>query len=69
MRLELEHFRLQTWGKNAGIASGSLPPSLLEIHPLICERLNRIEWLLTATDELKRSYGLTVADATALRFD
>jgi hypothetical protein len=58
LKLELERFRLQTWGTNAGVSSGTLESSLLPVSDLITQQLKLIENLFKDASHLQERYGL-----------
>ena len=59
VRLELERWRFQTWGRNVGLTQGgTFPTALLPIHNLIQDRLNLIRESFENADNLKSSFGL-----------
>lgn len=66
VRLEVERFRLQTWGKNAGLPS-SLDAALHPIHTLLGERLRRIETLFSDAAAVTNAFGLSAAESTRIR--
>jgi hypothetical protein len=59
LRLSLERFRLQTWGSNIGLESGTLHPSLFPVFELMQQVLNRIENTCEKSDALQERYGLS----------
>ncbi|KAH8816572.1 prion-inhibition and propagation-domain-containing protein [Xylogone sp. PMI_703] len=69
VRLEVERFRFQTWGKNVGLNSGNFDKSLYPIHTLIVERINRINKLFEEAGSVRDSLDLDVSEAAKPRPD
>ena len=58
VQLELERFRFQTWGSNAGFAQRSFHESLHPVFGEVRDRLNRIQALFSDARHLGDRFGL-----------
>ncbi|KAK6527513.1 hypothetical protein TWF694_004496 [Orbilia ellipsospora] len=56
VRLELERFRLQTWGSNSGLIDNELSPTLRIVHKILVRELKLIEETFTDASKLCERY-------------
>src|SRR5579871_2099985 len=67
VKLDLEIARLVLWGRNSGVTSGRLDPSLEPIQPLLARILSTLSSSIQNADELKGKYGIRRAGESELR--
>lgn len=58
LKLSLERFRFETWGRNAGLEQNTFHASLFPVLDLVTKVLDRIRILFENADDLRSRYGL-----------
>jgi hypothetical protein len=58
IKLGLERFRFETWGRNAGLEENTFHPNLFPVIDLVTKTLDRIKILFEDAETLRSRYGL-----------
>ncbi|KAF2111606.1 prion-inhibition and propagation-domain-containing protein [Lophiotrema nucula] len=66
IKLDLEIARLVLWGRNSGLTSGRLDPTLEPIRLLLASILGTLSSSIQNADELKGKYGIRLAEESKL---
>ncbi len=69
VRLELERFRLQAWGIDAGLNRGELPSALLVMHQILCREFDMIKAVFHDADKLRDRYSMLTIDSDSSKDD